>query len=141
MSSPLRRLAAVVVEAPGETFEHSTELTVGGRTLGLRYLGRAHTDSDIVIMVDDVCFAGDLVEESAPPAFGDSFPLEWAPTLDALVPLINGPVVPGHGDVVDRAFVAAQREEIRDAVRAAQNGESGPYPAGVIDSIRERLEP
>jgi glyoxylase-like metal-dependent hydrolase (beta-lactamase superfamily II) len=133
-------IADVDIVPPEVTFQQSLELSIGGRVLELHYLGRAHTDSDIVIGVEGVCFAGDLVEESAPPAFGDSFPLEWAATLDALVPLIRGPVVPGHGDVVDGAFVASQREEIDEAVRAAQEGGSGPYPASVIESIRQRID-
>lgn len=133
-------IEAVVVVPPAVTFDRSTTVSVGGRTLDLRYLGRGHTDSDIVVMVDDVWFAGDLIEESAPPSFGDSFPREWPTTLDAFIPLVSGPVVPGHGDIVGRAFVVAQRAEIEAAVSAVLHGRGGPYPDQVMNSIRERLD-
>jgi glyoxylase-like metal-dependent hydrolase (beta-lactamase superfamily II) len=37
-------------------------------------------------------------------------PAEWPATLDALLALAPRVVVPGHGDPVDAAFVAAQRD-------------------------------
>lgn len=133
---------AVVVTPPRVTFDEHLRLQVGGRMIDLRFFGLAHTDSDTVVMVDDVCFAGDLVEESGPPYFGDGFPRAWVSTLDALIPLVVGPVVPGHGDVVDRAFVAAQREEIASAIGAVHTGNpgSGPYPAAVMQQIADRMD-
>ncbi len=61
-----------------------------------------------------VVFAGDLVESSAPPAFGpDSFPLDWPHAVRALHALAEGAaVVPGHGPHVDGAFVASQGESL-----------------------------
>ena len=49
----------------------------------LRHLGRGHTDHDVVAHVPDtgVVFAGDLVEQGAPPGFEDSYPLDWPATL------------------------------------------------------------
>src|SRR5690606_20761345 len=59
-----------------------------------------------------VVFAGDLVEEGADPAMEDSYPLEWAATLRTLLAKPAAELcdvwVPGHGRVVDRAFVEAQ---------------------------------
>ena len=124
----------VEIVPPTVTFDSSLTLTLGDRDIAMTYLGRAHTDSDIVITVDDVLFAGDLIEVGAPPSFGDSFPKEWVSTLDLVAPLCQGPVVPGHGDVVDGAFVAAQRDEIGRAV----SGER-VYPEAVMDMIRARL--
>jgi glyoxylase-like metal-dependent hydrolase (beta-lactamase superfamily II) len=85
--------------------------------VSLRHLGRGHTGADLVVAVDDVLFAGDLVEEGAPPAMEDSFPLEWPDTVTALLELVRGPVVPGHGAVVDAAFVTAQRDELARLAR------------------------
>src|SRR6185295_15514161 len=64
----------------------------------------------IVLVVPDanVMFAGDLLEEGAPPSFGDSFPLEWPATVERLLPLSTGAVVPGHGEVGDQRFVEDQ---------------------------------
>ena len=60
-----------------------------------------------------VVFAGDLVEEGAPPLYGDdAFPYEWPATLDRLLALAPATVVPGHGDVVGHGFVRGQREEL-----------------------------
>ncbi|MBW0117481.1 MBL fold metallo-hydrolase [Pseudonocardia abyssalis] len=88
-----------------------TVLDLGGRTVALAHPGRGHTDHDLVVHVDDVVFAGDLVEQGAPPSVGpDSVAAEWPGTLDALLALRPRVVVPGHGDPVDAAFVAEQRD-------------------------------
>ena len=50
----------------------------------MSYHGRGHTNSDAVLHVDDVTFAGDLVEEGGPPSFGDSFPISWFDTVGRL---------------------------------------------------------
>ncbi len=102
-----------------------------------------------------VVFAGDLVEESAPPYFGpDSFPLDWPATVAALLEMVgSGSVVPGHGDVVDRAFCADQHPAlvavdalIRDLHAAAvpvddalREGEDRwPWPAAALDDAVRR---
>jgi len=104
-----------IIDPPERTFEDRATLMVGDRAVELSYLGRAHTDGDIVLVVPDasVMFAGDLLEEGASPSFGDSFPLEWPATIERLLPLATGAVVPGHGAIGDRAFVADQLAAFR----------------------------
>lgn len=126
----------------------SREFVVGGRTVMLHHFGRGHTDNDTVITVDDVLFAGDLVEEGAPPSFDDAFPLEWPSTMDALIAIADGPVVPGHGAVVDRAFVQEQRvllQAVADAARAGADqsdwARTGlPEQAGRVALARARAQ-
>jgi hypothetical protein len=65
-------------------------------------------------------FAGDLLEEGAPPSFGDSFPLEWPATVERLVPLATGAVVPGHGLIGDRQFVEDQLAAFRRLVELSR---------------------
>jgi glyoxylase-like metal-dependent hydrolase (beta-lactamase superfamily II) len=115
------RLEATAIDPPDELVDDVASLTVGGRPVHLRHLGRGHTDNDLVAVVADaaVLFAGDLVEQGAPPAFEDAFPLDWPATLEALLDLVEGAVVPGHGDVVDRDFVRAQQAEIAATATAA----------------------
>lgn len=86
-------------------------LDLGGRSVALLLPGPGHTDHDLAVHVPDagVVFAGDLVEQGAPPDLGDAVLAEWPGTLDALLALAPATVVPGHGDPVDAAFVAAQR--------------------------------
>ncbi|WP_369137260.1 MBL fold metallo-hydrolase [Modestobacter versicolor] len=105
-------VATTPLDLPDRLVDDAITLDVGGRPVALRHLGRGHTGADLVVAVDDVLFAGDLVEEGSPPAMEDAFPLEWAGTLTELLALARGPVVPGHGAVVDAAFVAAQRDEL-----------------------------
>ena len=132
-------ISEVVITPPTETFRTATMLDIGGRVVELRHHGLGHTNSDVTVRVPgaDVLFAGDLVEEGAPPSFGDSYPIDWAQTLGSI--RLEPIIVPGHGDVVDAAFVAGQQEEIAAVVDAARGGyqqdlpvesliERGPYP-------------
>jgi len=103
-------VAEVVIDPPDRSFSETAMIEVGGRRVELRYLGRAHTDTDIVVVVPDaaVVFAGDLLEAGATPYFGDGYPLDWPETASRLLELVRGPVVPGHGEVGDAAFAEEQ---------------------------------
>jgi glyoxylase-like metal-dependent hydrolase (beta-lactamase superfamily II) len=87
-----------------------------------------------VLTVPDVglVIAGDLVEEGAPPQFGSAYPLDWPQTLDAVAELVTGRLVPGHGAVVDREFVAAQRAEHARLVAMAREGHADGRPAADV---------
>lgn len=119
-------LAAVTVLPPNRTVRGESTLDIGGRIVVLRHPGRGHTAGDLILLVPDadVLLAGDLVEEGGPPMFGDSYPLEWPETLAGLLRQI-GPatvVVPGHGGVVDRAFVRAQHDELAELAWLIRDG-------------------
>ena len=109
-------LASRVLPAD-EPFASVRVVDLGDRTVELVHPGRGHTGGDLVVRVAeaDVVLAGDLVEQSAPPSYGpDSYPLEWPGALDLVVGLLtpSSVVVPGHGDLVGRAFVEEQRGEV-----------------------------
>jgi glyoxylase-like metal-dependent hydrolase (beta-lactamase superfamily II) len=116
-------LLASPIDPPDRTFAREATLDLGDRRVEFRFLGRGHTDHDVVALVPDagVLFAGDLVEECAPPSFGDAFPLDWPATLGQLLDAAGeGRVVPGHGEVVDRDFVAGQLADVAFLAEAAR---------------------
>ena len=101
----------VELVAPDHLVMDRQILDLGDRGIELLHLGRGHTSNDLVVVAGDaeVVFAGDLVEQSAPPAYGDdSYPLEWPATVGALVALGRSTFVPGHGDLMTPATVADQ---------------------------------
>ncbi|MFI9829401.1 MBL fold metallo-hydrolase [Streptomyces sp. NPDC051913] len=90
----------------------------GGRQVLLANVGPGHTAHDLAVLVPgspEVVFCGDLVEESGDPQAGpDAVPSHWPAALDRLLALGGGDAlyVPGHGAVVDAAFVRAQRDAL-----------------------------
>jgi glyoxylase-like metal-dependent hydrolase (beta-lactamase superfamily II) len=120
-------LAEVVLDPPDRSFAETVRILVGGRAVWLRYLGRGHTDTDIVVEVPDagVLFAGDLVEAGATPFFGDGYPLDWPETVSRLADLVRGPVVPGHGEVGDRRFVESQLAAFLEIARLGREVQAG----------------
>jgi glyoxylase-like metal-dependent hydrolase (beta-lactamase superfamily II) len=131
-------LAQVVIDPPERTFSMGAMLEVGGRRVDLQYLGRGHTDNDIVVLVPDasVLCAGDLLENGAVPYFGDGYPMDWPETAQRLLALTDETtvVVPGHGQHADRVFAAAQMVAFREVAALA-----GKVHAGDLD-IEAALE-
>ncbi|MFB6551534.1 MBL fold metallo-hydrolase [Streptomyces sp. NPDC056405] len=90
----------------------------GGRQVLLANVGPGHTGHDLAVLVPgdpEVVFCGDLVEESGEPQAGpDAVPSHWPAALDRLLDLggEDALYVPGHGAVVDAAFVRAQRDAL-----------------------------
>ncbi|HLY13158.1 MAG TPA: MBL fold metallo-hydrolase [Candidatus Limnocylindrales bacterium] len=149
-------LSDIVPDPPDQTVgDEGADIEIGGRRLELRWLGRGHTDNDLVIRVPhaNVVFAGDLLENGAPPWTGDGYPLDWPQTAAAILALTAGSrasaVVPGHGAVGDRAFVErslADLEAIAGLAHRVHAGElglaaavaAGPWPAEVTLETIER---
>jgi glyoxylase-like metal-dependent hydrolase (beta-lactamase superfamily II) len=143
-------LREVVIDPPEITFKERALVDKVGREIELRYLGRGHTDSDIVVLIldADVVFAGDLLENGATPYFRDAYPIDWPATADALVALNRDVIVPGHGDVGDLGFArtqAAAFHALATLARRVEQDELGfedalqesPFPAA---ASREPLE-
>ncbi len=125
---------ATTVVVPGDTFSSAKVIDLGDRQVELAHPGRGHTAGDLVVRVPDadLVLAGDLVEESAPPAFGsDCFPLDWPHSLDTVLGLLTAStvVVPGHGATVDRGFVEEQRNDIGLVAQAIRDLAASGVPA------------
>ncbi|MBW8739324.1 MAG: MBL fold metallo-hydrolase [Streptomyces turgidiscabies] len=97
-----------------------TVASAGGPEVVLSVVGPGHTRGDLAVLVRGtggpaVVFCGDLVEESGEPQAGpDAVPSRWPAALDRLLALggEDALYVPGHGAVVDAAFVRAQRDAL-----------------------------
>jgi glyoxylase-like metal-dependent hydrolase (beta-lactamase superfamily II) len=129
-------LAAVRVVPPDHTVHLRATLRAGDRLVLLRHLGRGHTAGDLVVHVPDadLLLAGDLVEQGGPPSFEDSFPLEWPETVAGLLQLAGRQtvVVPGHGEPVDREFVAAQHRELATLAWLIRDGDADRAPPEAV---------
>jgi glyoxylase-like metal-dependent hydrolase (beta-lactamase superfamily II) len=139
-SSLHSELDGTLVVPPTDIFDRDVTIDLGSRVVTLSYRGRGHTDADLTARVDGVLFAGDLLEQGAPPAFGDSYPLAWPGTLAEHLVAAPPVVVPGHGDVMDAAAVQTQQEELMDVARRCGEANSvaeldldgAPYPDEVM---------
>jgi glyoxylase-like metal-dependent hydrolase (beta-lactamase superfamily II) len=129
-------MATVTVRVPDHTVHLESTVDIGGRPVVLRHLGRGHTAGDLVVLVPDasVVIAGDLVEESGPPQFSDAYPLDWAETLAALLSIVDPPtvVVPGHGALVDHAFVRGQHADLTALAWLIRDGDYDGVPAAKV---------
>ncbi|HEY7191262.1 MAG TPA: MBL fold metallo-hydrolase [Vicinamibacterales bacterium] len=96
----------------------TTQMTLfrGTREIQIRYLGRGHTAGDVVVYLpnEKVVMTGDFLT-AALSNMSDSFPNEWADSLDALKKLDFDTVLPGHGEAfTDKAKIDYFQAYLRD---------------------------
>jgi glyoxylase-like metal-dependent hydrolase (beta-lactamase superfamily II) len=120
---------------PDITLEEHLRLYHGEFTLDLYYLGRGHTDGDIVVHLpkQKILLMGDLFATWEPYvhlihyAAGGSL-REWSRTLERALALDFDTVIPGHSGVTDRAHMETylattvrMQEMIREMNRAKRS--------------------
>lgn len=121
---------------PTVTFSDRLTIHLGGDRgdLELRYVGRGHTEGDIVAWLPErrILFAGDLVETAAALYTGDAYHREWASTtLDHLAALGAEQLVGGRGEVArGRDAVAAAIDQTRHFLRVMLREVSAVRDAG-----------
>ena len=106
------------VTPPSVTFDKTMTIVRGGREMRILYLGRGHTDTDVIVYLpkERIVCTGDLME-SVVSYMGDSFPEDWIATLDRLKALDFDTVMPGHGVVFKgKGKIEAFQKYLRDAI-------------------------
>ncbi len=112
---------------PNEIIKTSATFQVGTKTLTISYQGKAHSDGDLVMLVepDLVLFSGDIIFRSRIPFIGNGDTGHWLETLEKLETTGLKALVPGHGPAtfepserisLTREYLAFIREAMREGV-------------------------
>ena len=88
-----------VLVPPDVIIESSSTFTLGGKRITLDYQGKAHSDGDLIMLVepDRVLFSGDIIFEGRVPFVGNGDTGHWLETLEKLETSGLQALVPGHG--------------------------------------------
>uniref|UniRef100_UPI0035B2CA4B MBL fold metallo-hydrolase n=1 Tax=Paenirhodobacter enshiensis TaxID=1105367 RepID=UPI0035B2CA4B len=151
------RLAKNADEVPGLTwptitFDSEYGIDLGGDrgTLDLRFVGRGHTQGDIVVWHDKTrtLFAGDLVEAKAALYTGDAYHFDWASgTLDAIKAYRAENLIGGRGAVArGQAETDAAVEQTRKFLNGMIENVGPVHKAGgtlkqAFEATRDALAP
>jgi glyoxylase-like metal-dependent hydrolase (beta-lactamase superfamily II) len=134
------------VTPPSVTFDRTMTIVRGGREMRLLYLGRGHTDTDVVVFLpkERIVCTGDLME-SVVSYMGDSYPEDWIATLERLKALDFDTVMPGHGVVFKgktkiEAFQKYLRDVITQVTALRKQGLSADDAAPKVDVTAYRNE-
>jgi glyoxylase-like metal-dependent hydrolase (beta-lactamase superfamily II) len=142
----LEQVKEVKVTPPNVTFDQTMTLHRGTREIRLLYLGRGHTDTDVVVYLpkERIVCTGDLME-SVPSYMGDAYPEEWIATLERLKGIDFDTVMPGHGVVFKgKTKITAFQNYLRDALTQVttlrKQGLSADDAAAKVDLTKYRDE-
>jgi cyclase len=97
-------------------FTEETAVFLGGKEVRARYYGRGHTNGDAVIYFPllKTLHTGDLMAGATPlidyPGGGSV--VEWTKTLDQALKLDFDTVIPGHGNVTNKAGLLTYRNNV-----------------------------
>jgi glyoxylase-like metal-dependent hydrolase (beta-lactamase superfamily II) len=110
-------LDTYAVRVPNVVFSERLDLHVGGASLELTFRP-GHTANSLLAWLpqDAVIFTGDIVCEAGLPSFQDSRLSDWFDAIDAVAEYDFEFLVPGHGEVADRAVVDHYRGLGREVV-------------------------
>lgn len=104
-------LTGVVPKTPDVLFENNTILDLDGTQVHLIHLGAIHSSSDTVVWIpsEKVLFAGDIFADCSLPMSLEAGK-KWIQVMDYILDELQPDViVPGHGEVYDRARAESQR--------------------------------
>ena len=84
---------------PDQLVETESTLDFGGIRLDLIYLGSAHSEGDVAVLVepDRVLFSGDIIFEGRTPFVGNADTRQWLEALKRMEAMQLEALIPGHG--------------------------------------------
>ena len=107
------------IPMPGTVISDRMDLMLGGRTIEVLFLGRAHTGGDLVVHLpeESVLFLTEAYLHRVYPAMRSAYPTEWVAMLRRAQELNARVNVPGHGFVDSPETL---REELGAAIEALE---------------------
>ena len=100
--------SGIELTPPTTTFDKEMTVQVGDKTIDLYNVGPAHTRGDVLAHVpsEKVIFTGDIIFNEGHPVIWDGPIGNWQKACERILALDVDVVVPGHGPVTDKAYVA-----------------------------------
>ncbi len=123
----LGELQNMQVTLPTLTFDRSLILHQKTRTVEILFLGRAHTEGDVVVYLPKEKFiaTGDMLQGWVP-YMGDGYPYDWIQTLANVEKLDFEWALGGHGDLMHgKGTFDLWRAYLRDLMDAAAEAYAG----------------
>ena len=111
-------LNGVVPKIPDNLLEDNTVLNLDGLEVHLIHLGVIHSSSDLIVWIpsERVLFAGDIFADCSLP-MSIECGKKWIQVLDYILDELQPYViVPGHGEVYNRARAESQREYFKSLI-------------------------
>lgn len=84
---------------PDHILEASTSQQLGGVNMSINYLGGAHSEGDLTLLVEEdrVLYSGDIIFEGRVAFLGDADTRHWLQTLEKMETSGLAGLIPGHG--------------------------------------------
>jgi cyclase len=152
VASDEARARMVAAKQPGQpdvTFSEHSSIHLGGKTVELYKVGRAHTDGDIVVLFPEqrVLASGDIFTNGPGTSAqlvdyaGGGSAKEWPKAVEQALKLDFDTVIPGHGLVSTRKDLEAYRERtIRFRDTLAQLVKAGKSKADIEAVVRGQFD-
>ena len=116
-------------------------IDVGGRSVDVQFLGRAHTGGDLMVHVEDagILFMSEAYLNRVFPAMRSAYPTEWLAMLDRALAMNARHYIPGHGFIETPTVSREELVAYRDALRAVITEVTRLHAAGlsVDDAVKQ----
>ena len=114
--NPDNEEARVVV--PNALVEETETLSLGGKEIQLRFLGRAHTGGDLSVYLPEekILFMSEAYLNRIFPAMRSAYPSEWVAMIEKAQAMDVDMYVPGHGFVESPQILEEELETYRQAL-------------------------
>src|SRR5262244_3323244 len=117
---------------PDETVDKTRNITLGGTTLELHYLGLNHSDSTLVMRLpkEKIVFIVDTIPVGSVPGRGfiDIYPLETEDFIKKVIAMDWDRLIPGHPGVNGRL---GTKQDARDQLRLLEEASAEMKPLGI----------
>ena len=117
-NAPNRDAGAPPIMLPSQEIEEREVLELGGRTIEVLFLGRAHTGGDLVVHLPEekILFMSEAYLNRVFPAMRSAYPSEWVEMIERAQAMDIDTYVPGHGFVDSSAVLEEELDTYRRAV-------------------------
>ena len=110
----------VVIVPPNAMTSDTQVIDLGGITVQLLFLGRAHTGGDVMVNVpsEKILFMSEAYLNRVFPAMRSAYPADWVRTIDRALAMDVKRYVPGHGFIEEPAVSREELVTFRAALQA-----------------------
>ncbi len=117
-NAPNRDAGVPPIVLPSQLIDEREVLELGGRTIEILFLGRAHTGGDLVVHLPEekILFMSEAYLNRVFPAMRSAYPSEWVEMIEKAQAMDIDTYVPGHGFVDSSAVLEEELDTYRRAV-------------------------